>query len=84
MNDYQNIETARTALKRLLREGLVVKIRNNMDTCISGESSEPVANRYQKGSAISASAYISHRTTIEFHDTSKQVFDASKFSCMLY
>jgi len=74
MKYYRNIETARTALKRLLKEGLVLKIRNNMYTCISGESSEPVANRYQIGSAISDSAYISHHTAVEFHGAAEQVF----------
>ena len=35
---YDNIESARSAVKRLIKSGLVVKIRNNLYTCISGET----------------------------------------------
>ena len=34
---YDNMDSARSAIKRLMKEGMVAKIRNNMYTCISGE-----------------------------------------------
>ena len=40
---YDNMDSARSAIKRLMKEGIVAKIRNNMYTCISGETGAPVA-----------------------------------------
>ena len=51
---YENMESTRSAIKRLMKEGMVVKIRNNMYTCISGETGAPVANRFQIASHITA------------------------------
>ena len=42
---YDNIESARSAVKRLTKGGLAVKIRNNLYTCISGETDAPLADR---------------------------------------
>ena len=49
---YNNIDSARSAIKRLMKEGMVAKIRNNMYTCVSGETGAPVANRFQIASYI--------------------------------
>ena len=38
---YNNIDSARSAIKRLMKEGMVAKIRNNMYTCVSGETGAP-------------------------------------------
>jgi len=71
---YSNEESARTALKKLVREGLVAKIRNNMYTCMNGETREPVANRFQIGCAVSSSAYISHHSAMEFYGLADQIY----------
>ena len=63
---YDNIESARSAIKRLIKKGMVEKIRNNLYTCISGETGAPVANRFQIASALSDSACISHHTAAEY------------------
>lgn len=34
---YNNLDSARSAIKRLMKENMVVKIRNDMYTCISGD-----------------------------------------------
>ncbi len=70
---YDNIDSACSALKRLIAQDLVVKIRYNLYTCISGETASPVANRYQIACAITNTAYISHHTAIEYHGLSDQV-----------
>ena len=44
---YNNMDSARSAIKRLMKEKMVVKIRNNMYTCVSGEKGLPVADRFQ-------------------------------------
>lgn len=57
---YDNMDSARSAIKRLMKEGMVAKIRNNMYTCISGETGAPVANRFQIASKITPTSYVSH------------------------
>lgn len=71
---YNNIHSSRSAVSRLIKEGLVVKIRNNMYTCINGETGSPVANRFQIASAVTPTSYISHHTAMEYYGLTDQVF----------
>lgn len=71
---YDNVNSARSALKRLVAQDLAVRIRNNLYTCISGETGSPVANRYQVACAVTNTAYISHHTAIEYHGLSDQIY----------
>ena len=64
---YGKIESARSAIKRLMAKGMVEKIRNNLYTCVSGETNAPLANRYQIASAITPTAYVSHHTAMEYY-----------------
>ena len=40
---YHNMESACSAVRRLLNKGRIVRIKKNMYTCISGETDSPVA-----------------------------------------
>lgn len=71
---YGNIESARSAIKRMMKEGMVAKIRNNMYTCISGETSAPVANRFQIASKITPTSYVSHHTALEYYGITDQIY----------
>ena len=71
---YENVESTRSALKRLMNQKMIMKIRNNLYTCVSGETGAPVASRFQIACMITESAYISHHTAIEYHGMSNQVF----------
>ena len=71
---YENMESARSAIKRLMKEGMVAKIRNNMYTCISGETGAPVANRFQIASHITPTSYVSHHTAMEYYGITDQVY----------
>lgn len=71
---YDNIESARSAVKRMKKEKMVAKIRNNMYTCISGETGAPVANRFQIASHITPTSYVSHHTAMEYYGITDQVF----------
>ncbi len=71
---YDNIESARSTVKRLIKNGLAVKIRNNLYTCISGETDAPVASRYQIASAITPTSYLSHHSAMEYYGISDQIF----------
>ena len=71
---YSSERTARAALGKLVKEGMVLKIRNSLYTCVSGENGGPVANRFQIASAIHPSAYVSHHSAFEYYGISDQVF----------
>lgn len=71
---YNNMNSARSAIKRLMKTGMVMKIRNNMYTCISGETGAPVANRFQIASHITPTSYVSHHTAMEYYGITDQVF----------
>lgn len=71
---YQNMESACSAVRRLLNKGRIVRIKKNMYTCISGETDSPVANKYQIGCAITESSYISHHTAMEYYGMGDQVY----------
>lgn len=71
---YNNIEAARSAIRRLMNQELIVRIRKNMYTCISGETGAPVANKYQIGCAITPTSYISHHTAMEYYGVCDQVY----------
>ena len=71
---YNNMDSARSAIKRLMKDGMVAKIRNNMYTCISGETGAPIANRFQIASHITPTSYVSHHTAMEYYGITDQVF----------
>ncbi len=71
---YNNMDSARSAVKRLMKEGMVAKIRNNMYTCISGETGAPIANRFQIASRITPTSYVSHHTAMEYYGITDQVY----------
>lgn len=71
---YSNVDSARSAIKRLMKEKLVAKIRNNLYTCISGETGLPIANRFQVACSITPTAYISHHTAMEYYGITDQIF----------
>ncbi|MFC2821979.1 MAG: transcriptional regulator [Spirochaetales bacterium] len=71
---YSNHESARTAVKALVKKGLATKIRSNLYTCISGETNAPVANRFQIASSITPTSCVSHHTAFEYYGVMNQVY----------
>ena len=71
---YDKIESARSAVKRLIKQGTAAKIRNNMYTCISGETGASIANRFQIASCITPTSYVSHHTAMEYYGVVDQVY----------
>ncbi len=72
---FGNIYSARSAVQRLLKAGMVKKIRNDLYTCVNGENGMAIANRFQIGSAINEGAYISHHSAMEYYGITDQVFN---------
>ena len=71
---YNEHEGMRSAIRYLLNDGLIMKIRNNLYTCVSGETGSAIANHYQIACAITPTAYISHHTAMEYHGVGDQIF----------
>ena len=71
---YKKISGARSAIKELVKKGLVVKIRKNLYTCISGETGSPVANRFQIASSITETSYVTHHSAMEYYGITDQVY----------
>ncbi|MBR1757097.1 MAG: hypothetical protein IJ744_00020 [Lachnospiraceae bacterium] len=71
---YNNIGSSRSAVKRLMAYHKVMKIRNNMYTCVSAQTGGPIANRFQIASSITETSYISHYSAMEYYGTADQVY----------
>ncbi|QVK19331.1 hypothetical protein KHQ81_06480 [Mycoplasmatota bacterium] len=69
-----NKKTAYSLLGRLMRKGLVKKIRNNVYSCVNPATNQVIASRYQIACAITPSAYISHHTAFEYFGLANQVY----------
>ena len=71
---YNNVNSARSAIYRLIGQGKVLKIRNDLYTCVSAERGGPVANKYQIAGAITKTSYISHHTAMEYYGLAEQLY----------
>lgn len=75
-----NRKTAYSVIGRLMKDGMVKKIRSNMYSCVNPSTGQVFASRFQIACAISESAYISHHSAIEFHGLANQVYNVAYVS----
>ena len=69
-----NSKTAYSQLDRLMKKGLVKKVRKNIYSVINPVTGQIVATRYQIACAITDTAYISHHSAFEYYGLTNQVF----------
>ncbi len=69
-----NHNTARSAIARLMKDGLVEKIRNSLYTCLSSRGGIAVASKYQIASAITDTSCVSHHSALEYYGLTNQVY----------
>lgn len=69
-----NKNTAYSQLNRLIKKGLVKKIRKNIYSVVNPATGLIVATRYQIACAITNTAYISHHSAFEYYGFANQVF----------
>lgn len=62
-------------LQRWLKQGLVTQIRRNLYCMIDLATGLPVCNKYEIGSHLSKSSYISYHSALEFHGLAHQPFN---------
>ncbi len=69
-----NEKTAYSQLDRLMKKGLVKKIRKKIYSAVNPTTGQMVATRYQIACAITDTAYISHHSAFEYYGLVNQVF----------
>jgi predicted transcriptional regulator of viral defense system len=85
-----NSNTAYSLLDRLMKKGLVKKVRKNIYSAVNPVTGQIVATRYQIACAITDTAYISHHSAFEYYGLANQVFyelyvsSESKFNAFEY
>lgn len=70
---FKNQSTTYGALKRLEKQGLIKKVRNNLYVLIDPTTQSAYASKYQIGSSIHDDAYISHLSALEYYGVINQV-----------
>lgn len=69
-----NSKTAYSQLDRLMKKGLIKKVRKNIYSVVNPVTNQIVATRYQIACAITDTAYISHHSAFEYYGLANQVF----------
>jgi len=69
-----NKKTGYSLLGRLIKKGLVKKIRKKIYSCVNPATGQIIASRYQIACAVTPTSYISHHTACEFHGLANQVY----------
>lgn len=70
-----NEKTAYSQMDRLMKKGLVKKIRKNIYSVVNPATGQIVATRYQVACAITNTAYISHHSAFEYYGFANQVYN---------
>lgn len=69
-----NSKTAYSQLDRLMKKGLVKKVRRNIYSAVNPVTGQIVATRYQIACAITDTAYLSHHSAFEYYGLANQVY----------
>ncbi|MBP6491758.1 MAG: hypothetical protein KA282_02180 [Clostridia bacterium] len=69
-----NHNTARSAIARLMKDGVVERIRNSLYTCLSSRGGTTIASKYQIASAITETSCVSHHSALEYYGLTNQIY----------
>lgn len=69
-----NTNTAEKTVQRLLKQGLIERVRRNLYVTINLVDYEPTASKYQIGSQVTQTAVISHHAALEYYGYANQVY----------
>ncbi len=72
---FKHKPTAYAALRRLNRKGFLMKIRNNLYSCINPITKSVYADKFQIASSINEKCYISHHSAFEYYGYQNQVYN---------
>ena len=77
----RSVSSLASMLQRWQRQGLAMQIRRNLYCMVDPVSGQPTMSKYEIGSRLAASAYISYHTALEFHGIAHQPFNEVMVSC---
>ncbi len=66
--------TAKSLLQMYIKKGYIVRIKQNMYAATELVGGGVLANKFEIGSMINDSAYISHHSALEFHGYANQMY----------
>lgn len=69
-----NKETASSLVREYQKKRYIVRIKRNLYTAINLETKEPVVGKFEIGSNITDTAYISHHSAFEYYGVMNQVY----------
>jgi len=69
-----NSNSAKDLLMNYKKQGLVVQIRRNLYSVTEMATKTTATTKYEIGSAISSSSYLSYHSALEYHGIAQQVF----------
>ncbi len=69
-----NKDTAGSLVREYKKKGYIVSIKRDLYSAISLETKEPVASKFEIGSNITESSYISHHSAFEYHGIMNQIY----------
>ncbi|OHE46465.1 MAG: hypothetical protein A2102_04505 [Tenericutes bacterium GWF2_38_8] len=72
---FKHKPTAYAALRRLNQKGFLMKIRNNLYSCINPITKSVYADKFQIASSINEKCYVSHHSAFEYYGYQNQVFN---------
>jgi len=72
---FKHKPTAYAALRRLNQKGFLMKIRNNLYSCINPITKSVYADKFQIASSINEKCYISHHSAFEYYGYQNQVYN---------
>ena len=75
INLVGNRETAHSKIYRLVQKGYIKSVKRNLYAAVSLETSQTIVNKYQIGSKLTKSAYVSHHSAFEYYGLANQVFN---------
>ena len=74
VKESNSLQTSKL-LQRWQQQGMVVQVRRNLYCMVDLTTSLPVCNKYEIGSHLSESSYISYHSALEFHGLAHQPFN---------
>ena len=77
----RSVSSLSSMLQRWQRQGIAMQIRRNLYCMVDPVSGQPTVSKYEIGSHLATSSYISYHTALEFHGIAHQPFNEVMVSC---
>jgi predicted transcriptional regulator of viral defense system len=69
-----NKDTANSLVREYQKKQYIIRIKRNLYTAVNLETKEAVAGKFEIGSNVTDTAYVSHHSAFEYHGVMNQVY----------